>query len=119
MSSPLHLAWQERLGIEHGAGQLQAITTLAGKITQRGITSLMLACRLPNFAPSYQASNAVRALLAANADPAVASAESQLTALHVAAESLPPQIQPFPNDPIEYGAKKQHATQQSTAPPLG
>ena len=92
MSSHLHLAWQEGLGIEHGAGP---ITTLAGKTTQRGITSLMLACRLPNLAPNYRASNAVRALLAAKADPA-AKAESHLTALHVAAESLPPQIQHIP-----------------------
>ena len=82
MSSHLHLAWQEG-------------PTLAVKATWRGITSLMLACRLPNLAPSYQADNAVRALLAAKADPA-AKAESLLTALHVAAESLPPQIQQIP-----------------------
>ena len=50
-----------------------------------------LACRLPNLAPSFQASKEVRALLAAKADPAE-KAESDLTALHVAAESLPPQI---------------------------
>ena len=82
MSSHSHLAWQEG-------------PTPAVKATQRGITSLMLACQLPNLAPSYQASNAVRALLAAKADPA-AKAESHLTALHVAAESLPPQIQQTP-----------------------
>ena len=82
MSSHSHLAWQEG-------------PTLAVKATRRGITSLMLACRLPNLAPNYQASNAVRALLAAKADPA-AKAESHLTALHVAAESLPPQIQQIP-----------------------
>ena len=51
----------------------------------------MLACRLPNLAPSFQASKEVRALLAAKADPAD-KAKSNLTALHVAAESLPPQI---------------------------
>ena len=82
MSSHSHLAWQEG-------------PTPAVKATRRGITSLMLACQLPNLAPSYQASNAVRALLAAKADPA-AKAESHLTALHVAAESLPPQIQQIP-----------------------
>lgn len=55
----------------------------------------MLACRLPNLAPSYQASHAVRELLAAKADPA-AKANSNLTALHVAAESPQPQIEHLP-----------------------
>ena len=56
----------------------------------------MLACHLPNPAPSFQADTLVRELLAAKADPAPASGEHGLTALHVAAESLPPQIQPTP-----------------------
>ena len=77
MSSHLHLAWQEG-------------PTLLRR-SQSGITTLMLACRLPNLAPSFQASKEVRALLAAKADPAD-KAQSNLTALHVAAESLPPQI---------------------------
>ena len=51
----------------------------------------MLACRLPNPAPGYQASTCVRALLTAKADPARASDKYRLTALHVAAESAPPQ----------------------------
>ena len=73
MSSHSHLAWQEG-------------PTLLRR-SQSGITTLMLACRLPSF----QASKEVRALLAAKADPAD-KAQSDLTALHVAAESLPPQI---------------------------
>ena len=80
MSSHLHLAWQE--GPELSSSWK----------SQRGITSLMLACRLSNLAPNFQASKQVRELLAAKADPA-AKAESNLTALHMAAESLPPQIQ--------------------------
>ena len=55
----------------------------------------MLACRLPNLAPSYQASNVVSELLAAKADTA-AKAKSNLTALHVAAESPPPHIKHLP-----------------------
>ena len=83
MSSHLHLAWQE--GPELSSSWQ----------SQRGITSLMLACRLSNLAPNFQASKQVRELLAAKADPA-AKAESNLTALHMAAESLPPQIQHIP-----------------------
>ena len=83
MSSHLHLAWQE--GPELSSSWQ----------SQRGITSLMLACRLSNLAPNFQASKQVRELLAAKADPA-AKAESKLTALHMAAESLPPQIQHHP-----------------------
>ena len=55
----------------------------------------MLACRLPDLAPSYQASKVVSELLAAKADPA-AKANSNLTALHVAAESPPPHIEHLP-----------------------
>lgn len=83
MSSHLHLAWQE--GPELSSSWQ----------SQRGITSLMLACRLSNLAPNFQASKQVRELLAAKADPA-AKAKSNLTALHMAAESLPPQIQHIP-----------------------
>ena len=52
----------------------------------------MLACQLPDLAPNFQATALVRALLIAKADAARASDEHCLTALHVAAESLPPQI---------------------------
>ena len=86
----LFLAWQETMEeIKQGAGpdQLQPITSLAEKATKKGTTSLMLACRLPNKPPSFQASSVVRELLAAKADPARASDEYQLTALHVAAEN--------------------------------
>ena len=61
---------------------------IAEKVTTGRVTALMLACRLDDLGDAYAC---VRALLIAKADPTHATKKHHLTALHVAAESTPPE----------------------------
>ena len=64
----------------------ELLVSIATKVTDLGVTALMLACRLDDLGDAYMC---VRALLIAKANPASQTKNNKVTALHVAAESAP------------------------------